>query len=316
MLYAVWKPDVIIKFNSGIANNDNSIMPARVVQLGQDVNIGDCLYPGPADERRLFTYYPSPTVSLKEGDEPSGIWETVQNNENRVNAYRFINWKYTFNSQTGEISATDKLRIGEIGWNDIPVVVMTAQWELMYYVVKFKVLGYDYCDVLVDVDTNVLNYPVKPTIVYPRKKFLCWDTMDETLSGVDSTANIVCGTASNPVLCDDGPIVCDGDEIQTLVKSVNACIGENALQAFDVVFKMLVLDGSQVVVQQRVQNVSENTYLPSFHIHQDIEITQNGQKFKYVFRYWKLANGIMSSSMTVMSNLEFIGIYDKVKNDD
>ena len=60
-------------------------------------------------------------------------------------------------------------------------------------------------------------------------------------------------------------------------------------------------------------NVNAYTKVPSFHIHQEITFIENGKKYKYVFRYWKLEpGGNISSNREVLSNCTFSAVYDTV----
>lgn len=57
----------------------------------------------------------------------------------------------------------------------IPVVKFTAQWDIAYDVITFKVDGEPYCDVLIDRRTNLLTYPdVNPSFKDDNLKFLGW----------------------------------------------------------------------------------------------------------------------------------------------
>ena len=56
--------------------------------------------------------------------------------------------------------------------------------------------------------------------------------------------------------------------------------------------------------------IQYNSHVPSFHIHQEIPFTSNGKNYKYVFRYWKLESGTITSSMTVLSDSVLVAVYD------
>ena len=72
-------------------------------------------------------------------------------------------------------------------------------------------------------------------------------------------------------------------------------------------FKYLHQTASNKVEFEEV--VAANKHVPSFHIHQEIPF---GSDCKYVFRYWKLTSGNVSSKMTVLSDCTFEAVYDKV----
>ena len=57
--------------------------------------------------------------------------------------------------------------------------------------------------------------------------------------------------------------------------------------------------------------VAYNEHVPSFHIHQEIPFIDDG--YKYVFRYWRLESGTISSSMTVLSDSVLCAVYDKIE---
>lgn len=55
--------------------------------------------------------------------------------------------------------------------------------------------------------------------------------------------------------------------------------------------------------------VNINDPLPELHIH---EVIDEGDVRK-VFRYWKLESGTVTSSLTVMSDVTFVGVYDDME---
>ena len=57
--------------------------------------------------------------------------------------------------------------------------------------------------------------------------------------------------------------------------------------------------------------VEENKKIPYFHTHDTIAVGDGSNRM--VFRYWKLASGNLSSSLTVMSDCVFEAIYDEIQ---
>lgn len=56
--------------------------------------------------------------------------------------------------------------------------------------------------------------------------------------------------------------------------------------------------------------MQENQKVPYFHIHQEIPI-DDGKKL--VFRYWKKESGNITSSLTMMSDVTLVAVYDSIK---
>lgn len=74
---------------------------------------------------------------------------------------------------------------------------------------------------------------------------------------------------------------------------------------FTVKFSYQTEDGAQ---SETMENVAANTHIPVFHINQ--RYNKDGKT--YVFRYWKLISGNLTSSLTALSDLEFEAVYDEI----
>lgn len=75
-----------------------------------------------------------------------------------------------------------------------PVVLLTANWKVLYSVVPFKVGGETFCEVLVSTERKILDVlPESPRM--KSGKFLWWDTTIGSYIGFDgrNKTSIVCG---------------------------------------------------------------------------------------------------------------------------
>lgn len=77
-----------------------------------------------------------------------------------------------------------------------PIVDFVAEWKGACDRISFRVDGETFCEVLIDVDTNLVVYPpVSPKLVgedYGRYDFLGWNVLEgEYLSGI-AKCQIVC----------------------------------------------------------------------------------------------------------------------------
>ena len=75
---------------------------------------------------------------------------------------------------------------------------------------------------------------------------------------------------------------------------VNARIGYKTIKKFKLWFKYI--------------DVEENSTIPVFHIHDEIDFGEVVKKF----RYWRLESGNISSSMTILSDATLVAVYDDI----
>ena len=140
-------------------------------------------------------------------------------------------------------------------------------------------------------------------------KFYGWNCAEgDYLPGVDRSATIICGVQQTPNICgnDAGPIICKEDDVDYTVP-IKAYLVEHKVKKFNVVFKYMGSDGQPT---SHTEEVAQNTHIPRFHIHNSYE--KDGSKF--TFRHWLLESGNLTSSLTVLSNLVFVAIYDETKD--
>lgn len=292
-------------------------MDAIVVDSDSLTKLPKCTFTGPSNEVLQFTYH----------DSAHGTWEEVEGynaSGSTVRLYRFSKWKYAFQGQSGVIKDCGNISIVEQSCKNMPVVDLTADWEICYDNIPFEVQGELYCDVMVDKDSTQMTMPDHdPVLTSEFVKFIGWDAVEGShLGGIEKTKVTVCdargdgdGIVVNPSNNVDGktyPIICETVDIQTYEKVV-ARIGSVATQALQVTFKYISspeVEGGNGVPFSRTQYVNENSILPRFHIHQRTKY--DGKEL--VFRYWKLVQGNISSSQTVLSNCVLVAVYDYVKN--
>jgi hypothetical protein len=119
---------------------------------------------------------------------------------------------------------------------------------------------------------------------------------------------IVCGDEETPIVCGDDstPIICQDGEIDytTIVK---ANIGPKLAVEYTVTFKYINDDGNPD--ENKKEHIPLDSTLPTFHIHN--KYVKGGKE--YIFRYWLLESGNLSSSMTVLSDLVLVAVYDEVE---
>lgn len=161
----------------------------------------------------------------------------------------------------------------------------------------------------IDVSENTLVYPdVSPDITDADRKFIGWSIPEGSyLSGLDSPTNIVCGEHEEPIVCGehDGPIVCvDGSGSSHYQGTVKARISNVTVSSFKVTFRYLDESGQY---REAIEHAEQNQRLVPFHIH---ETAESGR----VFRYWRLVSGNITSSLTIMSDCVFEGVYDVMED--
>ena len=87
---------------------------------------------------------------------------------------------------------------------------------------------------------------------------------------------------------------------------VNARIGYKTIKKFKLWFKYIDSDTKQST--EVYEYVDENSTIPVFHIHDEIDFGEVVKKF----RYWRLESGNISSSMTILSDSTLVAVYDDI----
>ena len=87
---------------------------------------------------------------------------------------------------------------------------------------------------------------------------------------------------------------------------VNARIGYKTIKKFKLWFKYIDSDTKQP--HEVYEYVEENSTIPVFHIHDEIDFGEVVKKF----RYWRLESGNISSSMTILSDATLVAVYDDI----
>ncbi len=332
-LYARWKPkSFIVKFSPGEKTSVvQGTMPDIVVASNQMFSLPECGFTLDDSQKiSRFTYH--------DDDE----WKSVEDSQDKVDLRRFANWR-CMTSQfdlDNRFSPGNRVRIqGNVG-SSSPVVVFSAQWEdATWSRVDFEVNGKVYCEVLVSTTDGKLVYPTCPPGMKNDWVFLGWDQpegriLDGELDNSQSFVvcdndDIVClnplnpppdyivcgGATSGDIVCKDtSPIVCDGQDgsvmchptnVSTWNFVVNARLGKDTSQYFNVTFKWGTDDDEPEKTQSYL--VQENSPLKG-HVVPEADVP-NG----CVFRYWKLKSGNISSSYTVLSDCVFEAVYDKMQ---
>lgn len=153
-----------------------------------------------------------------------------------MKVYRFSHWKYSVGGASGTIGDGGKFRVGDSLGAVRPVINMVAEWAIAYDSITFKVMGEDYCDVLIDRDINRVVYPKQdPKILISGKRFLGWDSLEgDLISGINRNAMVICGSAASPLICStkvggvdsvpNDPIICQEAGLSSYLGSVSAYI--------------------------------------------------------------------------------------------
>ena len=196
----------------------------------------------------------------------------------------------------------------------VPVVYFTANWEMKYDAIDFYVGDELYCTSLVDrVKRELICPPTPPGVIG-------WDRVDgDWLPGIQRPMKIVCSRPQgNPeVIIEDSDysnpndyqLVCQDGKLMKYKFHVNARRSSGEAAKFTVTY--WYLDDEGLRTPKFVGNVEANTVLPKFHVHQTVDLVNAG--IKKVFRYWRLASGNLTSSMTVLSDLTLVAVYDEVE---
>lgn len=88
---------------------------------------------------------------------------------------------------------------------------------------------------------------------------------------------------------------------------ISAYLVEHIEGEFTITFKYMDDNG---IPRTHTQKVPQNRHLPRFHIHNSY--TSGDSTF--TFRHWLLTSGNLTSSLTVLSNLTFVAVYDETKD--
>lgn len=267
-----------------------------------------CGFLPPGERGRLLFHYFNDT-------ETERRWQDVeQYNDDptapRVNVYGFKNWTCTIAGRRYTFREGDPIRDVGYDMQQPPVVTMVAYWQRNYDTITYTVYGETYCQVCIDNKINRVVYPSHEPVIQPPEgslKFYGWNCAEgDYLPGVDRSTTVICGTESNPIVCGDGatPIVCKEDDIDYDVP-IEAYIVEYKERKFQVVFKYM--DETGTPTEHIEENVPQNKHLPRFHIHNKYE--KDGSTF--TFKHWLLESGNLTSSLTVLSDLVFVAVYDE-----
>ena len=87
---------------------------------------------------------------------------------------------------------------------------------------------------------------------------------------------------------------------------VNARIGYKTIKKFKLWFKYIDSDTKQP--HEVSEYVEENSPIPVFHIHDEVNFGEVVKKF----RYWRLDSGNISSSLTILSDVTLVAVYDDI----
>lgn len=286
VLYAIWKPTkYIVKFTGG---NDIEVvgsMPEQQVLPNQSFTVNLCQFQ-PAEKFKMFSYFDPPTGA--------GWNKGTSQTEDEVAKYRFLNWEFSSgNGHVYKVGDGQQVVITSSGKAQLPVVEFTAKWIQSYGKLTFLVDNQPYCDVMVDLNLNQVVYPdMDPTFHDQNMVFLGWSLPEGFyIPGMDEGTQIVCGDGQEPVLCnseDTGYIVCVNHDSFDYGIQVFAHVGDVGLSQYLVQFRYMGEDGEYKVAEE---HVVENQTIVPFHIHQK-PTRKDGE---YVFRYWKLVSGNVTS---------------------
>lgn len=326
-LYAVWNVNhVIVKFSSGEVVSDRRMSP---ILLENDTihTLPAC---GFVSSSRVPTciYHESPT----------GRWTNDIARLNEITEYnskpmfKFKNWEYGSGANIVKVQDGGKIQV-KSSMGRKPVVELVAKWEVAYDVLPFYVDDERFCDVLVDRESPHVRYPSENPFMTLADglDFLSWDKPSgqwlvgmeynghDKIVGGDDDGQVVC---DNYVVCgeedgpriegyEDGHIFCDIPTVSVPTKvgvysPIHAEMVGDEFVSFNVTFKYLDEDGH---VESAHMRVEENMMLPVFHLHRTIETDER----KFLFRYWRLESGTLTSSRTVMSDCVLVAVYDEVQ---
>ena len=247
-IYAAWNPEYILEFISDNAHyqdeEDVGTMPA--MKLSETLNKAPvCEFHPPGEERRKFLYQYCPENAVYKWQEASVINGYNSDKTNpTVSLYGFKEWVYTIDGIRHTIHENEPLTIEGFNLQCRPVITMKAYWERAYDILKFNVGGETYCEVCIDVNVNMVEYPNHAPVIQSNDgslKFYNWNCAEgDYLPGVDRSPIVICGTDSDQIVGEDelSPIVCKEDEIDYDVP-IEAYIVDYEERKFQVVFKYM-----------------------------------------------------------------------------
>lgn len=330
LVYAAWNPEYILEFKSDDSHYKSegwgeqwqdpepkgSMAPKKLPQSGGTAPQCTFYPPGTftpdgtqyGERKRKFKYY------ADEQDPPRWADPTEYNPDQQpVSLYGFKYWKCTIGGQNYSLRPGDPIRVNVFNLDSAPVVKMTAYWERAWDVIKFNIYDTLYCEVCIDTTINKVVYPEHaPVITNGDYRFYGWSSAEgDYLPGVDRSTTIICGPSSptDTIVCEGQPdyIVCKEDE-KDYDDPIDAYLIEYVPKKFTVTFKYMGDDGSS---KSHSMSVLQNRKLPGFHIHNSYKSGES----TFTFRHWLLLEpGNLTSSMTVLSDLTFVAIYDETKD--
>ena len=134
----------------------------------------------------------------------SDAWEqpSISQTGDSVTVYQFDGWTASLGQRKWKVGDASRMNLHKISTDVPPVVILTANWKVMYSAVPFKVGGETFCEVLVSTESQTMDIlPESPVMV--SGKFLWWDTAIGSYIGFDNRnrTSIVCGecTCENPL---------------------------------------------------------------------------------------------------------------------
>ena len=335
-VYVAWSPEYILSFDSddthyGEGESSGYMAPMKLSQVGGIAP--QCTFNHPLGSRKRFTYFNDPS------------WQdTTSYTSDDVDLYALKYWNCAIGSQGFAIREGDPINLTLFNLDAPPVVKMTAYWERAYDVLKFNIGDATYCEVCISTKLNRVVYPDHAPVMQPEDgnlKFYGWDASEgDYLPGVNRNPTVICGDSKyndqiicdsessvvcepgevifcgNPdVVChgdtDNAPIVCKDEEVD-YITPINAYLVEHIEREFAITFRYMDDNGKP---KTHVEKVPQNRHLPSFHIHNSYVVENEDESTStFMFRHWLLASGNLTSSLTVLSDLTFVAVYDETKD--
>ena len=353
-IYAAWNPEYILEFISDNTHyqegeSSGAMNPRKLTSVGNKAPEPEFTSPGETRTKFNYCYCPEDATYKWQEDSVIDGYNSDTMNPN-VSLYGFKEWECSIGGIRYVLHEGDPLKINAFNLDCPPVIRMTAYWERAYDVISFLIDGNKYCEVCIDVNVNRVVYPNHAPEIQSTSgedwKFYGWDYSEgDYLPGVDRSAMVICGDPDHPIVCDnpteiticgDGDnvicpsspdtmqnwevicsatgetyIVCKEDETDYSLP-IRAYLVKHELQQFKVTFKYMDVVNNEVTHVEHEEFVNQNQHLPRFHIHN--KYVKNGSTF--TFKHWLLKSGNLTSSLTVLSVLVFVAIYDETKNID
>ena len=303
IVYVAWNPEYILAFesdNSHYKTGESAgyMAPRKLADAGN--RAPTCTFNHPLGKKRKFEY-----------KNDSRWQDTSGYTSEEVYLYEFKNWSFSWGAVGYNLLEGDPIRINVFNLDLPPVIKMRAHWSRAYDVLKFNAYPNTlYCEVCISTAINRVVYPDHaPEIRDGNWRFYGWTVAEgDYLPGVDRNATVICGTESTPILCGDGttPIICNEDEYD-YDTPIDAYLVEHKTKDFNVIFKYMDENG---IHAEHTESVQQNMHLPRFHIHNSYKSGTS----TYTFRHWLLTSGNLTSSLTVLSDLVFVAVYDETKD--